>query len=106
MRIRPIFMTALTTILGLSTMAAGVGSGSEMSQPMAVVTIGGLLYGTLLTLVVIPCIYSLFMREKREDRGRRRAGMFQKMKRNLPKIPKLPDLKLPKFPKKKNDRLE
>ena len=106
MRIRPIFMTALTTILGLSTMAAGVGSGSEMSQPMAVVTIGGLLYGTLLTLVVIPCIYSLFMREKREGRGGRRAGMFQKMKRNLPKVPKLPDLKLPKFPKKKNDKFE
>ena len=63
-RLRPINMTALTTILGLSTMAAGVGMGSDMVQPMAVVTIGGLLYGTLLTLFVVPCIFDLF--HKRE----------------------------------------
>ena len=74
MRIRPIFMTALTTILGLSTMAVGVGMGSDMSQPMAVVTIGGLIYGTLLTLLVIPCIYSLMMREKDSDGRHRREG--------------------------------
>ncbi|WP_343208091.1 efflux RND transporter permease subunit [Anaerolentibacter hominis] len=63
-RLRPIVMTALTTILGLSTMAAGFGMGADMTQPMAVVTIGGLLYGTLLTLFVVPCIYDLFHREK------------------------------------------
>ena len=49
-------MTALTTILGLSTMAIGLGQGAEMMQPMAIVTIGGLIYGTLLTLLVVPCI--------------------------------------------------
>lgn len=65
-RMRPILMTALTTILGLSTMGAGVGMGSDMVQPMAIVTIGGLLYGTLLTLFVIPCIYSLLIRRKKE----------------------------------------
>jgi HAE1 family hydrophobic/amphiphilic exporter-1 len=59
-RMRPIIMTALTTILGLVFMAAGVGDGSEMMQPMAVVTIGGLIYGTLLTLIVIPCVYDVF----------------------------------------------
>lgn len=59
-RIRPIVMTALTTILGLFTMAAGVGMGSDMVQPMAVVTIGGLVYGTILTLIVVPCIFGLF----------------------------------------------
>ena len=59
-RLRPILMTALTTILGLSTMAIGLGTGAEMVQPMAVVTIGGLIYGTLLTLFVVPCIYSMF----------------------------------------------
>ena len=64
-RLRPIIMTALTTILGLCFMAAGVGDGSEMMQPMAVVTIGGLIYGTILTLVVIPCVYDLFHPEKR-----------------------------------------
>lgn len=63
-RFRPIIMTALTTILGLSTMAAGMGMGGDMIQPMAVVTIGGLLYGTLLTLFVVPCIYDLLNRKE------------------------------------------
>ena len=64
-RLRPIIMTALTTILGLSTMAMGFGMGSDMVQPMAVVTIGGLIYGTLLTLVVVPCIFDLFHRKEK-----------------------------------------
>lgn len=81
-RLRPIFMTALTTILGLSTMAVGVGMGAEMSQPMAIVTIGGLIYGTLLTLVVIPCIYSLMMREKDPD-GRDRTKRKGNFKRTI-----------------------
>lgn len=68
MRVRPILMTALTTILGLSTMAIGLGQGAEMMQPMAIVTIGGLIYGTLLTLLVVPCIYGLFNRRKKESR--------------------------------------
>ena len=63
-RLRPVIMTALTTILGLSTMAAGVGMGGDMVQPMAVVTIGGLIYGTILTLFVVPCIYDLLNRKK------------------------------------------
>ena len=68
MRVRPILMTALTTILGLSTMAIGLGQGAEMMQPMAIVTIGGLIYGTLLTLLVVPCIYGLFNRRKKKSR--------------------------------------
>lgn len=64
-RLRPIIMTALTTILGLSTMAIGVGMGADMVQPMAIVTIGGLLYGTLLTLFVVPCIFDLFHKRER-----------------------------------------
>ncbi|NCC43709.1 MAG: acriflavin resistance protein, partial [Clostridia bacterium] len=63
-RMRPILMTALTTILGLSTMSLGVGMGSDMVQPMAVVTIGGLLYGTLLTLFVVPCVYDIMNRKQ------------------------------------------
>ncbi len=63
-RLRPILMTALTTILAMSTMALGIGSGSEMMQPMAIVTVGGLIYGTLLTLIVVPCIYDAFNRNK------------------------------------------
>ena len=63
-RLRPILMTALTTILAMSTMAMGVGMGADLSQPMAIVTIGGLIYGTFLTLFVVPCIYDAFHREK------------------------------------------
>lgn len=63
-RLRPVIMTALTTILGLCTMAAGNGMGADMVQPMAIVTIGGLTYGTLMTLFVIPCVYDIFNRKK------------------------------------------
>ncbi len=61
-RLRPIVMTTLTTTLGLLPLALGMGEGAEMRQPMAVTVIGGLLLATLLTLVVIPVIYSLFDR--------------------------------------------
>ncbi len=64
-RLRPIVMTALTTILGLSTLAIGVGMGADMVQPMAIVTIGGLIYGTILTLVVVPCIFDLFHKKEK-----------------------------------------
>lgn len=70
-RLRPIIMTALTTVLGLLTMAMGMGMGGDMVQPMAIVTIGGLLYGTLLTLFVVPCIYDVLNRrtyKKDEER--------------------------------------
>ena len=60
-RLRPVLMTALTTILAMSTMVFSNDMGSEMAKPMAVVTIGGLLYGTLLTLIVIPCVYDSFL---------------------------------------------
>ena len=58
-RFRPIVMTALTTILALLAMAFGYGEGAEMMQPMAVTTIGGLLYATILTLFVVPIMYQL-----------------------------------------------
>ena len=63
-RVRPILMTALTTILAMLTSALGFGEGSEMMKPMAITIVGGLLYGTILTLIVIPCIYDAFHREK------------------------------------------
>ena len=63
-RLRPVLMTALTTIISMFTMALGFGQGSEMGQPMAIVVVGGLIYGTLLTLVVVPCIYDILNREK------------------------------------------
>lgn len=63
-RMRPILMTALTTILAMSTMALGGGIGSEMGQGMAIVTIGGLTYATLMTLFIIPVMYDIFFRRK------------------------------------------
>ena len=62
-RIRPILMTSITTILGLIVMAMGVGTGSEMMQPIAVVSIGGLTYATLMTLFVVPVLYEMMNRK-------------------------------------------
>lgn len=56
-RIRPILMTALTTVLGLVPLAFGMGQGAEMLQPMAAVTIGGLIYATFMTLFFVPVMY-------------------------------------------------
>ena len=67
-RLRPILMTALTTILGMSTMALATGMGAEMMQPMAVVIVGGLIYSTLMTLFVVPVLYDLFNGEKMKAR--------------------------------------
>ena len=58
-RMRPILMTSITTILGLADMALRKTVGTSMMQPVAVVCIGGLLYATLMTLFVVPCIYDL-----------------------------------------------
>lgn len=63
-RMRPIFITALTTVLGLSVMALGIGTGAEMMQPLAIVCIGGLLYATLMTLYIIPLIYDAFNKKE------------------------------------------
>lgn len=59
-RIRPIMMTALTTILGLVPMAMGIGEGAELTKSMGVVVIGGLSFSTVLTLVVVPVMYTIF----------------------------------------------
>ncbi|WP_274309294.1 efflux RND transporter permease subunit [Solibacillus daqui] len=62
-RMRPILMTALTTILGLVPLALGIGEGTEMNQPMAIVVIGGLISSTILTLFIVPIIYRLIERD-------------------------------------------
>ena len=70
-RLRPILMTTLTTILGLLPLALGIGEGSDAQAPLARAVVGGLTGSTLITLVLIPAIYSLFHRGPQ--------------KRNLPK---------------------
>ena len=62
-RLRPIMMTALTTILGLVPLAFGIGEGSETQVPLARTVIGGLLSSTLITLVFVPVVYSIFERK-------------------------------------------
>lgn len=58
-RLRPILMTTASTVLGMAPIALGLGAGAELRQPMAVAIIGGLLTSTLLSLVVVPVLYSL-----------------------------------------------
>ncbi len=63
-RIRPILMTSITTILGLIDMAVRKSAGTAIMQPMAVVCIGGLIYATLMTLLVVPCIYDMLNKKE------------------------------------------
>jgi HAE1 family hydrophobic/amphiphilic exporter-1 len=69
LRLRPILMTTLTTILGLTPMALGMGDGAALRQPLAISVIGGLSVATLLTLVVIPSGYSLIPGRRRDAWG-------------------------------------
>ncbi|MCP3742405.1 efflux RND transporter permease subunit [Rossellomorea sp. BNER] len=77
-RARPILMTALTTILGLLPLALGIGEGTEINQPMGITVIGGLISSTMLTLYIIPIIYSLF------DKNTRRRKKKRTYKRQYP----------------------
>lgn len=93
-RLRPILMTALTTILGMSTMAMATGMGAEMMQPMAVVIVGGLSYSTLMTLFVVPVLYDLFNGEKMKAREiemmKEAAGMAREGFDDAPAAPAAP----------------
>ena len=78
-RLRPILMTTLCTILGLIPMAIGLGEGSESNAPMAIAVIGGLSVSTLLTLVFIPTLYTIFeKRLKREIHQREKNNREEK----------------------------
>lgn len=59
-RLRPVIMTTATTVLGMIPMAIGFGEGAELWQPMGVVIVGGLTFSTLITLIIIPTLYSAF----------------------------------------------
>ena len=62
LRLRPILMTTSTTVLGLLPMAQGLGEGAEIRAPMAITVIGGLILSTMLTLIIIPVVYTIFDR--------------------------------------------
>ncbi len=78
MRLRPILMSSLTTIVGLLPMA--IGSGVEMMESMAIVVIGGLIMSTLLTLILIPTFYLIFDKEDRRRRKEERRARRQARK--------------------------
>ncbi len=71
-RLRPILMTALTTLFGLLPLALGLGEGTEVQAPMATVVFGGLLVSTFLTLIIVPVVYTLF-----DDLGQKAVALYR-----------------------------
>lgn len=86
-RIRPVLMTAFTTILGMVPMALSSGEGSEMWQPMGIVVIGGLLVSTLLTFFIVPTLYAAMSRHGERDKvsKMRKNFIFMNIKTNKEK---------------------
>lgn len=78
-RLRPILMTAFTTILAMFPLSLGLGEGSEMQAPLATVVIGGLLFSTLISLVLVPTVYTIF-----DDWGRALAQRGRRKKEEAP----------------------
>ncbi len=80
-RLRPVIMTSLTTILGMVPMALGSGEGSEMWRPMGLAVIGGLTFSTILTLLFVPSLYTIFafngIRRKRKQWAQKLAAKQQ-----------------------------
>jgi len=77
-RLRPILMTTLTTILALVPLVLGLGEGAELSSPLATVVFGGLAFSTVITLVLVPCMYIIL-----EDIADRIKGRFSKIKKRI-----------------------
>lgn len=75
-RLRPVLMTALTTILGMLPMALSQGAGAEAWRPMGVVVIGGLLISTLVTLIVVPILYGVMSKHGERDKEERTRKEF------------------------------
>ena len=80
-RLRPVLMTSLTAILGMLPLAMSHGQGSEMWKPMAVTVIGGLTVSTMLTLIVVPVIYTLFAAGgvKRKHKKNKKAALLKQL---------------------------
>ncbi|MFI3295801.1 MAG: efflux RND transporter permease subunit, partial [Rikenellaceae bacterium] len=76
-RLRPVLMTTLTTVLGMMPLAIGFGEGSEMWQPMGIAVIGGLTISTILTLYVIPVVYTIFGARSLKKKRRRNERRFK-----------------------------
>ena len=83
-RLRPIIMTTVTTVLGLTPMALGIGRGADLRAPLAIAVIGGLISATALTLVVVPVAYDLF--EELRGKLRSLAGLGEAGSRRKPMV--------------------
>ena len=83
-RLRPVLMTAFTTLLGMVPMALSQGEGSEMWQPMGIVVIGGLLVSTVVTMLVVPIFYAAISRHGERDRDaeKRKEYIFMQLEDN------------------------
>jgi HAE1 family hydrophobic/amphiphilic exporter-1 len=81
-RLRPVLMTAFTTLLGMLPMALSRGEGSEMWQPLGIVVIGGLLVSTFITLIIVPVVYGLISRSGERDKEVKQRKEFIFMQLN------------------------
>ncbi len=81
-RLRPVMMTAFTTLLGMLPMALSQGDGSEMWHPLGIVVIGGLLVSTFVTLIIVPVVYATISRSGERDKEKKHRKEFVFMKIN------------------------
>jgi HAE1 family hydrophobic/amphiphilic exporter-1 len=81
-RLRPVVMTSLTTILGMVPMALSTSEGSEMWVPLGIVVIGGMLFSTVVTLIVVPVLYAIMSRhgERNKIEKERKEFIFMQIK--------------------------
>jgi HAE1 family hydrophobic/amphiphilic exporter-1 len=75
-RLRPVLMTAMTTILGMLPLATSTGEGSEIWSPMGITVIGGLIFSTFLTLIIVPVMYSSIIRRDIRDKQQKIRRRF------------------------------
>lgn len=78
-RLRPVLMTALTTILGMVPLALSTGEGSETWTPMGITVIGGLVFSTIVTMIIVPVMYAIFVRRGERDKKTKLRKRFQFM---------------------------
>ncbi len=76
-RLRPVLMTAATTILGMLPMALSTSEGSEVWRPMGIAVIGGLIFSTIVTMVIVPVVYSLMARKGERDKEKALREQFE-----------------------------
>ena len=78
-RLRPVLMTSLTTILGMVPMALSTGEGSETWRPMGIAVIGGMVFSTIITMIIVPAVYAAMDRSGSRDKKKKLAKQFRFM---------------------------